>query len=345
MPHHRAETKANIPVFLLHSLSRAMSDLGLDTARLTVGLGFTLDDLTDPSFRISFRQGREMIRRALRLADGHALGLETGRRETIGSIGMVGYAMATCETLGEAIELAISLHRETGSMLDFSIEEIDELTVLRADIRYPDPAIQVFLFEEAFSSFTQIARDLLGVDHSPTRIDFPCPEPAQPETYARVFDCELRFNQMAGRFCYPAAWNTRLLATTDKLNHRLIRGFLAQNLTRGDADIIETVSRLLRQQLDAPPSIGTLAAHLHLSERTLRRRLSEAGITFSALLDRLRSEKAQELLANPNISIERIAHAVGFADAQAFHRAFRRWTGQTPGTVRRNILAAWPERS
>ncbi|RYE74878.1 MAG: AraC family transcriptional regulator, partial [Hyphomicrobiales bacterium] len=86
---------ANIPAFLIRALVATLGDLGLDAKRVLVGLGLSMDDLSDPACRVSFRQGREVILRAMKLGKGRALGLETGMREKITSVGLVGYAMMT----------------------------------------------------------------------------------------------------------------------------------------------------------------------------------------------------------------------------------------------------------
>lgn len=71
---------ANIPAFLIRSLVVTLMDLGMDASRLIAGLGITMEDLADPACRVSFRQGREAILRAMKMAGGRALGLETGMR-------------------------------------------------------------------------------------------------------------------------------------------------------------------------------------------------------------------------------------------------------------------------
>ncbi|WP_234891465.1 helix-turn-helix transcriptional regulator [Agrobacterium vitis] len=74
-----------------------------------------------------------------------------------------------------------------------------------------------------------------------------------------------------------------------------------------------------------------------MSERTLRRRLAESGVSFQSLLDDLRKNRTLELLGNRNMSVEQIAFAVGFSDPHNFRRAFRRWTGTTPGALRADL--------
>jgi AraC-like DNA-binding protein len=103
------------------------------------------------------------------------------------------------------------------------------------------------------------------------------------------------------------------------------------------------VERVLRPRLNRHFPITKVARELGMSERTLRRRLAESGVAFQSVLDGLKKNRALELLANPQMSVEQIAFAVGFTDPHNFRRAFRRWTGSTPGTLRKDMSTVWPK--
>ncbi|EHH03592.1 AraC-type DNA-binding domain-containing protein [Agrobacterium tumefaciens CCNWGS0286] len=336
---------ANIPAFLIRSLVATLSDLGLDPLRLLVGLGLTIEDLDDPACRVSFRQGREAILRAMQMAKGRAMGLETGIREKITSVGLVGYAMLTAPTIGDAVKLGLQLQKDTGSMLEFDTHKTSEGIVVTASSRFHDPDIYVFLVEEAFASFMGIAVGLVGDEFRPLRVDFAYPAPAHAAAYQKVFGCDVHFGRMENAFLYDPSWYKRPLATSDRFTHRQLLDFLAYNRarTREAAEITESVERVLKQKLQDRINVTKVARELGMSERTLRRRLAESGVSFQGLLDGLRKNRSLELLANPQMSVEQIAFAVGFTDPHNFRRAFRRWTGTTPGLLRADMTAIWPK--
>jgi AraC-like DNA-binding protein len=336
---------ADIPVLLIRSLIKTLSDFDLDVSRLLVGLGLTIDDLDDPACRVSFRQGREAIFRATQMAKGQALGLETGIRETITSVGLVGYAMLTAPTVGEAVKLGLQFQRDTGSMLEFDTRSTSDGIMVTATSRFHDPEIYTFLVEEAFACFMGIAVGLVGDAFRPLKVDFAYPAPANTAVYHRVFGCEINFGQMENVFLYDPVWYKRPLATADPFTHRQLLEFMAYNRTRSReaAEITASVERVLRQKLQDRINIAKVAKALGMSERTLRRRLAENDVSFQGLLDGLRKNKALELLANPQMSVEQIAFAAGFTDPHNFRRAFRRWTGTTPGALRTDMSAIWPE--
>jgi AraC-like DNA-binding protein len=99
------------------------------------------------------------------------------------------------------------------------------------------------------------------------------------------------------------------------------------------------VRRLIAEDDDNFRSLEQLAAHLDLSPRTLRRRLAADGVSFSALVDEGRRDKALRLLRSSRLPIERIARQLGYTSASTFVRAFHRWTGKTPVQYRRAVGA------
>ena len=84
---------------------------------------------------------------------------------------------------------------------------------------------------------------------------------------------------------------------------------------------------------------AAIAADLGLPPRTLQRRLASDGTSFGSLLEEVRRELALRLLSEPRTSVAEVAFALGFADQTAFHRAFVRWTGSTPGEHRRRLAS------
>jgi len=330
---------ANLPVYLLRCLAAAAADVGIAPERLCMGLGFSVEDLGNPACRVSYRQGSLMIRRALQMPPGKGLGLRIGERETIASIGLLGYAMMTCRTLGDAVELGMSLQKFAGSMLKFDMQIVDGQTVVQASNRFPDPAIYVFLVEEAFASFLQIARGLAGMAFRPTRVELAYAAPSYAEEYRRVFDCPVYFDQPGNAFVADIEWVARPLLTYDPLSHRQALEFLDIGTSREQEklDLFASVERAVRQNMHDLPTLPDIARRLHLSERTLRRRLSDNGVSFQALVDGARKDRAIELLVNTGQSIEQIAAAVGFSDTHNFRRAFRRWTSASPSELRESM--------
>jgi AraC-like DNA-binding protein len=102
----------------------------------------------------------------------------------------------------------------------------------------------------------------------------------------------------------------------------------------------ETVTEQLTQAFMKQPEllglgIGALAKRLCTSRRTLQRRLGEEGMTFSAVEASVRARLAEQLLAEPKLSIEQVSERLGFTDRRSFTQAFTRWFGLPPSQMRR----------
>jgi AraC-like DNA-binding protein len=335
-------TIANLPAYLLRLVAATAEELGIASARLCMGLGFSVDDLGNPACRVSYRQGSLMIRRALQMAPGQALGLRIGESETVASIGLLGYAMMTCRTLGDATALGMGLQKFAGSMLQFDMAVGPATTSVQASNRFPDPEIYVFLVEEAFASFLQIARGLVGNNFRPERIDLAYPAPAYAAEYRRVFGCPVNFDQPCNALVAANDWVAKPLLTYDPLSHRQALEFLDMGTLREQdkVDLFESVERAVRQNMQCLPTLAEVAKRLHLSERTLRRRLADNGVSYQSLLDNTRKSRAIELLSNTAQSVEQVAASVGFSDAHNFRRAFKRWTGSAPTELRESMQAS-----
>ena len=126
------------------------------------------------------------------------------------------------------------------------------------------------------------------------------------------------------------------LGATDPMIYQavLARLSLALSELREQDRLVDQVNRVLSERLHLKPRITDVASALGLHERTLRRRLADLGVDHQQLLQRLQQDRAMAALALGERSIQQIAGDVGFASVAAFHRAFMRWTGQTPGAWR-----------
>jgi AraC-like DNA-binding protein len=110
----------------------------------------------------------------------------------------------------------------------------------------------------------------------------------------------------------------------------------ARSAVSQTSSLSDRVREALRGGVD--PGIAAVARRLGTSRRTLQRTLAREGTTYLSILDRMRRASAEQLLRRRELAVSEIAYALGFKDLPAFHHAFRRWTGSTPGAFRRGSL-------
>jgi AraC-like DNA-binding protein len=123
--------------------------------------------------------------------------------------------------------------------------------------------------------------------------------------------------------------DARLLATADDLAEAALRA-----LPRTTELALSVASRV-EALLPGNATIGPVASALHMSERTLQRKLDSEGASFSEIVDNVRERLARRWLADERRALSEIAFALGFSDLATFSRAFKRWTGKPPGAWRR----------
>lgn len=338
-PDPRAQA-ADIPPNVLVHLTEFAARHGIASEPWFTGLGITRQQTNDPSLRVSYRQARTIISRALRALRVPALGLLIGRDETIGSFGLLGLAMMTSRNFGEAMSAGIENHKICGSLLDVDFVAVDAHSVgVQAWPRYGEIELLPFLCEELFASCVAISRELVGPRLVPVRIELTYPPPAYAAEYMETFQCEVRFGAQHNRIVVNADWLSHPLAGYNPLVSRQALTLCHQQL-RGNSpsdEIVVSVERLLRNRLREHPKLTEVARTLHLSERSLRRRLAESGRIFREIHDRVRAERALELLHAGQMSVAEIGIELGFSDPREFRRAFKRWTGMPPQVARRSL--------
>jgi hypothetical protein len=254
-------TTANMQVYLLRCLAAMSPGFGINPERLCLGLGFEIADLSDPECRLSFRQASEMIRRTIELAPGRGIGLEIASNETIGSIGLVGYAMLTSPTFGDAVALGVDMQEYAGSMLQLDYTHDESRMSISATSRFHEPDIEMFLVEEAFGSFMKIGHALLGDHFRPSSVELSYDRPSYADQYERTFGCPVLFGRKDNVFSCDASWSSKRIATYDPLSHRQAVNLLelARTQDSDDSDLIESVERIVRRDLRQTPPLAAIA--------------------------------------------------------------------------------------
>jgi len=326
---------------LVPAVARAVLELaehrGLSMERLCRGLGFSPESLTHEATRISHRQARALILRAQKALQEPSLGMALGARETPVTWGLPGLAMFTCESFMEAMSFCLEHQDASGAMIEHVLIEEDDRCHLMAVPYTFDLEIEPFLVEQAFSGAVSVSRALLGQGFSPVQVDFAHACPGQRRSYERFFRCPVRFGAEEHRLTLERKWLDVQLTGVDRLTRAMVRRQLNPllRLPIGQNDLLASVASRMRHGLRDHTSQKALAEQVHISERTLRRRLGALDASYRSLRDTTRYERARDLLINTDMSIEAVAQRVGYSDARSFRRAFKRWAGALPSAVRR----------
>ncbi len=310
---------------------------GVPSAKWLSGTGLARSDLEAADLRLPVEAAAAIIERALPDLPTD-VGLELGRSQHIGNFGLVGLAMSTAATFGEALQIGLRFTPVVGSLMRFV--ELPSprpgVLALGAERTAGSDAIEHFVAEEFISSCLALGGGLLGAPLRPLALDFAYPQPRHVARYREVFDCPLAFEQPRNRLLLDAQVLAAPLRTHNPTASWQVLALCEAQMPRSEqqGEVASAVARLLGAALAEDPKLAAVAARLHVSERTLRRQLSQEGTSFHAIHDRLRIERALALLQEPKLSIAAVGAQVGFRDPREFRRAFKRWTGATPSAAR-----------
>jgi AraC-like DNA-binding protein len=216
-----------------------------------------------------------------------------------------------------------------------------EATALLPERAAADPR-RVFAYEWLLRLIHGLSSWLVGRGIVLDRVEFPYPRPQHAADYALIYTADSRFD--APRLAAHFAPN--LLDLPIRRDEAALAVFLdgapgkIATLYRRDRDMVLRVRNLLRAALPDLPDLAQVAARLHLSERTLHRRLEEEGSGFRAIKDALRRDLALARLAKSRAGVAEIAAGLGFTDPSAFYRAFVGWTGKSPQQYRKELAGS-----
>ncbi|WP_234390847.1 AraC family transcriptional regulator [Nocardia suismassiliense] len=309
---------------------------GMSVTACLIGSGLRAEDLGDPTTVVQAAQELSVARNLVReLGDRPGLGAEAGSRHTIGSLGVWGYAMMSSPTLRDAIVLGIRYVELSFAFVRVRLVEAGrEVAVVCDDADIPDD-VRAFFVERELVKIAHLVPIALGPSVG-VRVETGLTGVRAEAVRSRIGDIELRSGCRHHRIVLDRDVLDLPLPNADPLvTSELERECLRLlDLRRGRGALAARVRALLLADLDTAPGMDLIAARLHVDPRTLRRNLAAEGTSFRELADEVRAALAAELLGT-GLPVAAVAARLGFHDAAGFSRAYRRWTGETPGRARR----------
>ena len=301
-------------------------------------------DLSDPDALFPESALREAWRLSLALTGDDELGLHLAERLPRGALDLVEYAFRSSSDLAAALERLAHYGRLVNDRLAMRV--LAGGGELRLLIVEPDGRpLDRQRAELSLALVLRLARETTSTDLAPVEVSFAHPAPQDVAEHRRLFRAPLRFRAPVSALVLSRADAARPLRGADPALVEVVGRRLDKLLAgREQADDGSTSARV-RKQLAAEVGqgemkAGEVARALALSERTLSRRLAAEGTSFRTILDGVRVETATALLQDPALGIAEIAFFLGYSEPAAFHRSFKRWTGKTPRSYRRQGRAA-----
>jgi len=334
--------KGSIAICFVEHALREMRLRQIETAPVLRAAGIAPHLLGIPQARVSAASYSTLWRLVAQALDDEFFG-EDAHPMRVGSFSLLCHAVLDCATLEHAVRRTGRFFSAVLDDLSVTLEhpEQDGPAAIRLVQRNAKPP-RVFAHETMLIMLHGLLCWLVGRRIPVQRACFAYPEPAYSAEYKMMYSSHLHFEQAATQI----EFDRRYLALPVVQNRETLREFLRhapENIVlkyKSERSITAQARRQLRNAMPADwPRFDQLAARLHLTGSTLRRRLAEEGQSYQSLIDELRRDIAIDALIHSRLPVSDIAAHLGFADPGSFHRAFKKWTGSPPAGYRKTRSA------
>lgn len=328
----------SVPVEYVRCIADQLRAAGVSVEQWLADCRLPAVELARPGGVVPYPTFEELVQTALTTSREPALGLFVGQRLGATTHGMVGAAAVHSSVVRQALDVVKRFSNLRSSIIEIS----DEITSDRGRIIVTEPlplgAIQRPILEAVVVSLKNLLDDVTMGACGVFEVAFPFPEPEYAALAHDIFGCNVRYGQTWAGFAAPTAVLDLPLKLADPIAFQEAADICQQELER----IAENASwgaRLRRVFLESQeqsgfPTLQVAARLLHVTPRTLHRRLLDEGTSYREQLEAVRHTLALSHLKSQRLSMQEIAYRLGYSDLSNFRRAFKRWEKQPPSLFR-----------
>ena len=330
-----AKKPGTIASYLL-PIVKALDSRGVDSRALLQEAGIEEAISNDPLARLPYTQMGDVFRLAVEATNDPRFGLYASRYMLPSHIHALGSAMLASRNLMDMCNRIERFGAFLAQTVVFYVDTAKTETKLSAHHNVPLRPEAMDMF---WSFVVRFMRHLYREDFNPLRVEIAqADSPGTKQAYENFFRCPVSFAHTEMALYFDTASLEQELPTASmelaQLSDQVVKDYLAK-MDRDD--IVSRVGSLLVANLPAGEYDKEDAARaLHMSPRTLQNKLQKAGTTWRELIDRTRYELAVSYLESGRYSLADITYMLGFNDTSSFSRAFKRWSGKSPGELRNN---------
>lgn len=319
--------------------------LGVDPSAVLAEAGIDSTLFDNPDNRISLAARGRLFSRCVAATGCRHFGLLVGQQARLNSLGLVGLLAKYSPDVGTALRSLVRFFHLHNRGAAIELAAAGDRTVLGFGAHAPRVEAADQIGDGVVAVMLNLMRELCGAGWTPVEARFAHRRPDDVAPFRQFFGSPLRFDAEQYGLVFPTSWLSRALAHDDPDLRRLLHQQIDALETRHGSDFPGQVRSVLRSALLTDDAgAERVAALFSMHSRTLSRHLNAFGTNFRELVDEGRFEIAREMLEDSSLDVSRIADMLGYADASAFTRAFRRWSGTTPARWRAEQSGRAPRR-
>lgn len=313
---------------------------GIDVDPILKKAHLTPLQIEDPGARLRVRDQINFLDRVANVLQDDLLGFHLALKADLREIGWLYYVAGSSETIGEALQRGARYSSIVNEGISLHYADKGDIVMT---IRYVGVGRHVDRHQIEFlmAVLVRMCRQLTGLRLLPAHVQFiHRRERASPEL-AAFFGSDVEFGADADRATLAAAIRTMPTVSADPFLNKLLIAYCEEALSRQPAYKESFRASVENAMVPLLPHgkarAGEVARRLGTSQRTVARRLAAEGLSYSDVLEGLRSDLAKRYLADKDLSISEVAWLLGYQEVSAFSHACRRWTGDTPRAARARL--------
>ena len=313
-------------------VAHALRLQGIDALEVLEEVGIDVAKAANPDWRVQHTDFNRLMNRCVELTGEEVFGLQAAEQLQPQVLHALGLAWLASDTVYDGLKRLVRFGKLVSTTLDLGLREEGELVHIDLGSN-----VQLENFAPANRDYgvgmiVRMSQMTLGEFLAPISVAIERPVPEQPERWEYMLSSRIEFETQKTSITWSRAdimeplvtGDPALARVNDEQTQAYLDSFLAQTMSR------EVVDKIIERLPDGPPNQQQIADSLHVSNRTLQRKLKEEGTSFMDLLQDTRLQLARKYLRQPNRSVVETSYLLGFSEPSTFSRAFKRWTGVAP---------------
>lgn len=328
-----------LSIYLVRAAIKRAHVLGFDPTPLLLECRISPKLLGEDNARVPAAQYAKLVYLTMRQMDDELLGYSS-RPLKFGSWSAACYNLIHSPTLGQALHKLCGFTSLFERGLKMEIVAEKDIIYLRSSPWDNSLKVESYGYDLTLFSTYRMACWLIEENIALHHVRLPYPKPEYADEYRLMYHrCPVYFNQPVSELAFNKSAYDKPITRNENHLAQYLKNFILHSMVDnyGSATWTAKVRDMIGSNSTALPALNAIAEHFSIHPKTLRRRLADEGTHIGEIKDQIRRDRAIYYLAKPGLSVEHIASSVGYSEASAFIRAFKKWTGVTPLTYRKGL--------